>query len=277
MTTNHFFILLVGFFLIYLPSGAQSHYVRGGAKANGVANSAVTFSDAFSSFNNIAGISSIKRTTVAAHASQYYFPEGIGQAGISAVHPLNDVCVSATFSKQGDAFLNFQRVGIGVGHKVGFMQVGFQANYIQYSAEEFGTRGAMVLDLGGIAELGEKVKFGVHVFNFTQSSIKSRPEESLPVIMKAGLSYMPAAELTLLVEIEKEIGYSTLKKVGIEYEIVRFFYARTGVTLEPVKNFFGLGYDNRKRLAFDYAFQTHWRLGMSHHLSISYRLGTADE
>src|SRR5690606_33183894 len=99
--------------------------------------------------------------------------------------------------------------------------------------------------------------------------------ENLPIVMKAGLLYSPTSKLKILTEIEKEVDQSLFKKAGIEYELLKGLYARTGITLEPMKNYFGMGLC-RKRLIFDYAFQSHHRLGPSHYLTVGYKLSEND-
>jgi hypothetical protein len=86
--------------------------------------------------------------------------------------------------------------------------------------------------------------------------------------MKAGISYKPIVGLMLNLETQKDIDFPATVRAGVEYEIVKNFYLRTGVSTKPYINYFGMGL-HKKKFHFDYALRTHTALGLSHHLSVA--------
>lgn len=271
MCSKLFLLIFFGCLGIYKTSFSQSFLTNSGARSAGVGNCGVTLVDHTAPQNNIAGIADIKSPLVAASAAKIYNLEGLGPTSLVFIYPARHFSLSIGATREGNEFFNFHRLSTGIANKIGFMKIGLQVSYLQYSAQEFGSRGAVAFELGSIAELGKKINFGMHIFNFTQSTLRSEPADNLPIIMKTGISYLPTPKLKVVAEIEKEVNQPLLKKAGLEYELLKNVYARTGITLEPMKNYFGMGF-YRKRLIIDYAFQGHHRLGPSHHLTLGYKL-----
>lgn len=271
MRPNRFLLIIFTLLHVYECSFSQEIITNSGAKAAGLGYCAVTFSNHLSPINNVAGIANVKDITLSASAKKLYNIKGLNSINLNLIYPTDHFSLAVSVAGRGDQFLNIQRLGVGIANKIGFVQIGLQVNYLQYSAHELGAKGAFVLDFGGIAELGEKIKFGAYIFNLTQSRLYSTPVEPLPVDMKVGLAYQPLAKLKLLFEVEKEMDFDPLKKAGLEYQALKGLFVRTGVTFDPVKNYFGLGF-YRKRLMVDYAFNNHNRLGLSHHISLGYKL-----
>ncbi|MEM7297940.1 MAG: hypothetical protein AAF391_06705, partial [Bacteroidota bacterium] len=92
-----------------------------------------------------------------------------------------------------------------------------------------------------------------------------------PPVMKGGFSYRPTEELMLNVEVEKDLDFDEVFKAGLEYQIIKKVFIRTGISTEPFLSAFGVGF-HPKNLKFDYAFSNDSRLGNVHELSVSYSL-----
>lgn len=135
--------------------------------------------------------------------------------------------------------------------------------------EEFGTAGSLYYELGGIVDLVPKLTFGAFISNFTLSSLNNSERSELPVIMKMGLKYTPIDDLSLSLDIYKDVDYKPILKAGIEYLIIEKLYVRTGVNTNPLKSFFGIGL-MLDRFKIDYALSSHDFLGISHQVSISF-------
>jgi hypothetical protein len=124
------------------------------------------------------------------------------------------------------------------------------------------------MEFGGVATITPHLSFGAHVYNLNQAKLARYQDERLATLMKTGVSYKPIARLMLNLEAQKDIDFPAMVKAGVEYEIVKSFYLRTGVSTKPYISYFGIGV-HKKKIQFDYALRTHTALGLSHHLSIS--------
>ncbi len=253
---------------------SQSFLVNAGASGFGIGDANVCQSDAYSPFNNPAGIAAQPVIQVAASTKILYQGTDLRSHYLSGIYPFKSFSLSIGILKHGNDYLNQQKFGLAIANKIGFMKLGVQAGYYQIRAEGFGNAGNLVFDFGGIAELSEKVTFGAHIFNFTQSTIDN--EEFVPIVMKAGICYTPVPAFNTYLEIENEISAEPLFKAGINYEIIHSLLIQTGVTINPTRHFFGLQYSG-KRVGFGYAFSYHQILGMVHQASLAIKFKKDDD
>ncbi len=184
--------------------------------------------------------------------------------------PVKIGVMSAGAYRFGDQLYNEQIITAGFANKFGLASLGAQVNYIQYSAESFGTKGVVSVNLGGIAELTSKLSIGAYIININQPEISG--EEKLPTKLIAGLGLKPIDKVFIAAEIEKDLEYDPAWKMGIEYAFHKKFCARTGYNLHPNTAFFGLGFKTSK-LTIDYAIQHNLLLSLSHQASIGYQFG----
>jgi hypothetical protein len=193
---------------------------------------------------------------------------------MAAVMPLKEhTSAGLAVNKWGDELYNEVKVGAGLAHKINFMSLGAQLTYLQTSVYDLGTRRTFVLNMGGIAELIPQLHFGAHVYNINQARMAEYGNETIPTIMKAGLSYHPGAQLMLNLETEKEMNYNAMLKAGIEYHLAHMIRLRTGLSTQTGFSHFGFGV-HHKGMMLDYALSTHTRLGWSNHLSLTYTFST---
>ena len=255
---------------------AQMSYYDFGSRSKGVGQSNTNLTDEWSIFNNVGGISGVKDGVVFFGYDQYFEIEGFDKVAVGAIHPFKFGNVGFSVLKFGDHLYSEQIVSTAFGNKIGFVRLGFRANYYQMRIDEFGTANSLFFDFGGIMELIPKLSFGAYISNFTLSKLNNSEKTMLPVIMKAGLSYKPVKKLSLNLDLFKEVDYKPVVKAGIEYIIVEKFYLRTGLNANPFKSFFGAGL-HLSRFRIDYAVSSHQFLGTSHQASISYTYQKRDD
>ena len=271
-----FFLYTCSILLFFSNSNAQNGNFDVGARSKGLGNSNSNLTDEWSIFNNVGGISGVEDGSVFFSYDRYFGIEGFDGVAAGAIHPFKFGSVGVSAYKFGDELFSEQVVSAAFGNKIGFVRLGLKANYYQMRIDEFGTAGSMFFDLGGIVELFPKLSFGAFISNFTLSHLNNVEKTKMPVIMKAGLLYMPVNEVRLNLDLYKDVDYKPIIKAGIEYVIVDKFYLRTGINTNPVKGFFGAGlYLNRFQI--DYAVGTHHLLGTSHQASVSYTYLKRDE
>lgn len=242
-----------------------------GARSMGMANSHVTLEDGWSIFNNIGALGRISSTQA---FFSYDHRLGIQElttlaAGAAIVEDFGVFGIG--LSHYGSAFFNQQNIGIGFSNTLGIASFGFKINYFQTNMEGFGRSGSPLLEFGGVAALGSNLFFGAHVYNFTRSKFSKAGSDYLPTVIKAGLSYRPLDKLMINVEAEKEIILPAQFKMGIEYNLLNQFWARSGIHTQPNNLFFGMGF-KPKRFHIDYALSQNYRLGYTHHFSFNYIL-----
>lgn len=247
-----------------------------GARSEGLGNSNSNMTDEWSIFNNVGGISGVKNGAAFFGYKRYFEIEGIDQIAAGVIQPSIIGNFGVSVYKSGDELFNEQIASAAFGNKIGFVRLGFKASYYQLSVGDFGTVGSFFFDFGGIVELVPKLSFGACISNFTLSKLDDSEKTMLPVFMKTGFSYKPAKSLSLNLDLYKDVDFDPLIKAGIEYILVKKFYLRTGINVNPYKSFFGAGF-HLKRFRIDYSISTHQFLGNSHQASISFNYQNRDE
>ncbi len=259
--------------LILIPkiTKPQSVSTLMGGRSAALGNATSTISDNWSLFNNMAGISKVQSATANfAYAINPALP-GADRMAASIDLPLSIGVSGVGVFKFGDELYSEQIISAGYANQFGLASLGLKVNYVQYKAEGLGTRSALSIHFGGIAELTPKVLVGAYIMNLNQPKISLDTDEKLPVILVSGVQFHPEESLILLLEIEKDLHYKPTLKGGAEYAIHKKVKARTGFNLNPNSIHGGVGYQSA-RLTIDYALQYNPAIKTSYQLSTSYRL-----
>lgn len=241
-----------------------------GARALGLGNAAVTISDPFAVFNNIAGVAGLENTNIGVFYERRYNFSGFNIFSFVANHPTKFGNAALGLYRFGDDLYNEMRINAGWAHKISFVSLGIQVEYMQTSIQDLGVKRNVVINFGGQAEITKHLVFGAHIYNLNQAKIAEYKDERIPTIMKAGLSYKPIKQLMLNIEVEKDIIQKIRYKLGIEYVVIEKIKFRTGINIQPQVVFFGTGY-NSKTFFIDYALTWHQQLGFSHSISLVFQ------
>ncbi|WP_291723983.1 hypothetical protein [Bernardetia sp.] len=258
---------------------AQFGQIEAGARTYGMGRTSLTTSDAWAVFNNVAALTNVKRTEAFLGYSNRFTLSGLNtlQAG-GTFDALFNGKMGIGVTRFGDDLYNEHRLAVGYAHKISNMSIGIQANYLQTSIQGYGTRHNFALEMGGLAQLSEKLFLGMHIFNINQAKVSDFEDERIPTMMRIGISYRPVERVVLNIETEKDTEYPASFKVGLEYNVANWnenkIFARTGITTEEFLAHFGVGY-YKGNFGLDYAFTTLPQVGYSNHISLIYRFGKA--
>ncbi len=262
------------YFLIFclpLTGFSQVPDYHAGARSLGTAHSDQTYTDAWSAFNNIAGISALKNTTAFFGYVNRYGLEGVNSMAAGVVVPAGNIGnFTLNVFRFGDRIYNEQKLGFGYGNKIGFVRLGVQVHYLQLNVEGLGRIDTWIAGFGGIVELIKKVVFAAHIFNL--SMIKPETGWYVPVIMQTGVSYRPVEKLMINAGMDYIVDAVPRWSAGLEYGIFEKLYIRAGLHSAPATQFFGLGF-YPGRFRFDYAFGRNFKLGFIHEASVLVSFG----
>ncbi len=262
-STGAILILLYPVFIF-----GQSGDYRMGGRAMGMGYATGTLSGPWSGMDNIGALAgSSPRTSVGFACQSLYSLKGLGKkaAVINLAH--RNLCSTVNFFKLGDDHYSLTKIGLGLGNKIRFVSLGLQLNYLQLSVEQAGTSGVFSLDAGGVAEMFPHLKVGAGIQNINRAKISRLTGESYPVVMQLTLSYLPQDFLILSIEVGKNSLTGMTFHSGMECAIHKVLYLRTGISTNPVKNYFGIGF--RPRLfIIDYAVSIQNYLGFNHQVSL---------
>lgn len=251
-----------------------------GARSRGMGQAVVALSDQYAVVNNIAGIADVRDMSGFASYHSYYGFDGLSTLAVGSVIPLSED-LSAGFSVQrfGDKLYNELSFGVGAAHRINRVSLGLRINYRQIAVNAPSlvlSKKALVVEMGGIAQLSSTIYMGAHIYNLTRSGPSGESAERIPTILRVGLAYLPTTLVRVTTELVKDTEYPVSFRAGLEYEVVKQIFLRTGISSKPYTNHFGMGFKG-STFAIDYAFTSHPRLGASHHFTLAYLLKTKDE
>jgi hypothetical protein len=268
-------------FLVCITMGfyatAQSGRYEISARNAAIGGTSATINDAYSGYYNPAGLATYSEgpTVLAGYQNRFGISD-LSSIGFGLVLPQSFGTFSIMANRFGLAdYYNEQRAGLAFGNKIGFVSLGGSINYVQYSIETVGTRSMVSIDFGGSVDITKKLLFGSYIRNINQAKLQEFTDERLPTLFVVGFSYKASEALLLSTEIEKDLNFREIIKIGLEYKVAEFLYLRTGIRTQPREGTFGFGL-KPNRFLIDYAYITTSALGDRHELSIAYTIKKND-
>ncbi len=266
------YLLALGIYMLWLSNSfAQSASTLMGSRAGGLAYASACVTDEWSVFNNIAGLAKVEKTFASfAYDTQPSFKSFNRMAAVFTL-PVKFGVGGAGIFRFGDELYNEQIISIGFSNTFGLASLGIKANYVQYKAEGFGSKGVFSVSFGGIAKLTEKISIGAHIINLNQPKISVTENEKLPTVLILGAGFQLTSHTFITTELEKDLNYPVKWKTGVEYQPLKKFIFRTGFNINPNAAFFGFGF-RPKKFKLDYAYQHHFTLGSRHQATVGYQI-----
>lgn len=263
--------VLIAWALFPFAVAAQLVPELNGAKAAATGMASVTVTDVWAVQNNIGALAGLELSSIAFSYNTRLHLQELTTFGALVALPLQKGAVAVSFTRFGTGAYHTQTAGLGYSHKINYISLGVKVSYLQQSIEHYESRGKLVVEAGGKAELFPKVHFAAHAYNLTQSSFPTDNDKQLiPILLKAGLVYLPTETIQLFIQTLKDVEFPARLSAGLDYQIVETLSLRTGILTAPVVASFGLGFCPGK-FSFDYAFRHHNTIGTAHHISIAYQ------
>jgi len=184
---------------------AQSIYAPVSSRVIGMGDASVTMDGYWASFQNIAGVATTENFEVGATYENRFGMPGMDfmAAGLTAQLPFGHAAL--TVFRFGDDLYNEHKVSLGYATEIGIIKLGGRLNYLQFQVQDFGTQETYSIDFGGIATITPQLVIGAQALNITQSNLSADAEQSVPTLLKLGISYRPRDYFMLNAEIEKDI------------------------------------------------------------------------
>ena len=133
---------------------------------------------------------------------------------------------------------------------------------------ELGSQSSWGVDIGLLASLAERVRFGARAFNINSPTLgDANSAVRLPQRAQVGIAFSPYDLVWTTAALTKSSGHPTHFHGGMSYNIVDNVFLRAGVMTNP--NRFATGFEFIvKKIRINYGFMTHPVLPLSHQFSI---------
>lgn len=263
-------VVLLGFTFSLSTRFASSQGLEtaSGARATAMGGAAVTNQDEYAWGNNPAGAATVLLPTVSTSFKNRFSIKSMNSIMLQAAVPIRRIVAGISLQKYGDQYYSEQKAGLGMASKIANVSLGTQVHILQIRMDELPTQWAWIGEFGGIAQLGKRVTWGAHIWNFNLATINTRQKIELPVVLRTGISYKPIAKVMANIQLAKNINHKPSIAAGVEYQMVEWLALRTGISTQPFSANFGTGVKHRK-LKIDYALSAHEWLGLSHQFSLA--------
>lgn len=263
LTYNKQWILFsISFFLI-LPLFAQQTDVR----SNALGGCGATQQNIWSNFSNPAGLPQIEKFSVGLSSHNTFGLKELNTHALAFALPTKSGVFGINLTYSGFELFNETRVGLSFGKKLSqTLNLGVQMDYFNMHISENQTDPIFTFELGMQKKITEQLHVGIHLFN--PLLVKRKENELLPSQYKLGMAYGINKKVTWLMESELNNMDKLKVKSGIEYRLVKQFQLRYGISSNPIKNHFGVGY-TLQNIQIDFAIDRHQVLGYSPQFAIS--------
>jgi opacity protein-like surface antigen len=149
------------------------------------------------------------------------------------------------------------------------VKVGWSANAYSLTFDGFGKDTAYGLNIGAMATLHQRTRFGFAVNNINQPTMGEDDKHSLPRKLSMGISYTPYDQVTTSLEMKKDFAEDTEFMGGVELKLFEPLYIRAGVHQNPATWSAGASF-RMVGVVIDYAFTQHTVLDATHYFNIGY-------
>lgn len=253
---------------------AGSNNYPAGARSVALSHATVSFSDAWSSFHNQAGIADLKTYTAAFYFESRY---GIDELSLSAgtvVVPSRNGGFAVTMFQFGSGTFRENKYGFGYAHILSEKwRAGLQLDYFtRHMPENEAAKGFATFEGGLIFRVTQKLHLGGHVFNPIRGGYEyPAGVQKMPLVVRVGGHYNFDDTVLLAFETQKDNLNSACLKAGIEFLPAECLMLRLGVSGSPLNYTAGFGYYS-SRLSADVGFGYHGNLGITPSIALQFSL-----
>ncbi len=263
---------LLVLFTVYDINAWDINQAKGG-RTNSLGKCSVALSDFWSLHNNPAGFASYKEIGFGISYENRFLLKELSNKDAGLLLPSYYGTIGISVSQFGYEHYNENLFGLGfsrnfgpelsIGLKLYYIFVKFSNNYPSSSVPTF--------DLGMQYHINESLCLGVYVFNPINISIGNSYKNKIPIIMRLGFSFFIIDDFLICGEIEEDFNNDFSFRLGLEYEIYKDIYVRSGFQFKPEVFTFGIGYDY-KWFIVDVAAQMSHNLGSSLNCSMTFKI-----
>jgi hypothetical protein len=260
------FLILIFYCSITKVFSIQDQKIEEG-KAAAMGNTSVTLTDVWSIYHNQAGLGYLENMSIGAfHQSGFIKEQNI--QGIAFALPTKTGTIGASYSYYGFSQYNEMQVGLAFGRSfTKYFSIGLQLNYLHTQiAGNYGTENTVNFEVGILSQPIENLLIGAHVYNPSHSKMG---DEEIPTIFNIGISYLFSEKVLFAIGTEKDLNQDAIFKAGIDYNLIEFVSLQAGISTNPAKYSFGIGFHYDKINAH-VGFMNHQTLGYTPSFTLSY-------
>ncbi len=264
-------------FLLIINQLFAQYQVEAGARQSALGGNGLILTDIWSSFHNQGGLADFKGITGGIFYSSIFNESDLRETGIALLIPAEKYGnAGLNYTYSGNTLSNFSKFGFAYSKRLGKrISAGIQLDYFRHVQVNYGNTGAVTGEIGMISQPFNNLFLAAHVFNPWRSKFTGT-DEYLNSIFRLGTGYYFSDNVVFMLETEKELTKPAIIRAGCEYQVISNLFLRGGVSTNPVKYSFGIGY-HFKGISIDAAYINHQILGYYMQFGIAYSLNKKEK
>jgi hypothetical protein len=263
-----FVLFLLVFTSITIDASAGNFIKYGGARAAGLGQAVVSYSEA-GYFQNQALLTNFDSLYIEVYSAVPYAIKEFGTHSLFVAYPLLGGVSSVQYQYFGYSSYNENKTGLAYARQLTQgLSLGVQLSWLRVSIPEpYENSNNFLAELGLSYRLNKSLTFGAHIYNPTQSKPVDVDGETPQTAIRAGVSYSPLDAVTCNLELVQFLDHKTSFRTGIDLKISSHLNVQAGYNHDDKTVCLGAGI-NIKGIKINTAAGYHNVLGYSPHLSI---------
>lgn len=244
-----------------------------GSRAASLGRCSVALSDLWSNHNNPAGLASIDYIGIGISYENRFLLKELGYKNIAFAIPSKFGSLGISISQFGYKYYNENIFGFSYSKNFGpNLNIGLKLDYIFLKLSEgYNNKSTATFEVGIQYNINKKLRLGAYIFNPIYVKIRSPNDDRIPIVARFGLSYNIIDNFMITTEIEEHSEKDFSFRLGLEYEIYKNLFIRSGFQMKPELFTFGLGYEY-KNFVIDICGEMHHKLGASLCCSLIFKI-----
>ncbi|CAN5458584.1 hypothetical protein BH11BAC3_BH11BAC3_09260 [soil metagenome] len=228
----------------------------------GLGSYSTQHTDVFSFLNNQAALAQVKDVAVGVYGEKRFLLNATSMYAAALAIPSKMGNFGVSMKYAGYKNFNENQIGLAYGRSLGSkVDLGIQFNYYGYKVPSYTSANAVDFEIGAIVHLTDQLNAGIHVYNPVGGNF-SKTDEKLTSAYKIGLGYDVSEQFFISAEVVKEEDYPINLNAGIQYQFVKQFFVRAGVSSATSTGYAGVGL-SWNNLRLDISGSYHPQLGLS--------------
>lgn len=197
------------------------------------------------------------------------FNAGIHSSLLQGTLKINKHMVNIALSALGNDLYQEHMLGVGLCKAIhSSLNIGINSRVGRLAIKNYGQQTTAMLDVGLQAALFKNIHIGTAAHNILGAKIG---REYLPQSMQGGVYGQLSSNITLYLDIYKDIDFQSDIRCGTEYQPFQSLTLRFGTGTQPSR--IAAGFDIQwSRWHIEYGFNSHVALGFTHQFAFSYHL-----
>ncbi len=218
--------------------------------------------DVFSFINNQAALVQIKQAAAGVYGERRFLLAATSLSTVAVAMPSSMGNFGINLKYGGFKNFNESQAGLAYARSLGSkFDIGVQFNYYGYRVPGYNSANTVNFEIGAIAHLTDQLNAGIHVYNPVGGKF-SKTEEKLTTAYTIGLGYDASDRFFVSAEIVRQEDYPVNVNAGLQYQFMKQFFARVGISSASSTAYGGVGIGwNNFRLDFSGSY--HPQLGWS--------------